>query len=80
MGGVTAGQFCVEDRRCKAGLNLETVMKSVTVGAAGSKALEVLGPRILKRDFEPGFYVERKLPAGAKAVPYNYDTQVIAAE
>ena len=42
----------------KAGLNLETVMKSVTVGAAGSKALEVLGPRILKRDFEPGFYVE----------------------
>jgi 3-hydroxyisobutyrate dehydrogenase len=42
----------------KAGLDLETVMKSVTVGAAGSKALEVLGPRILKRDFEPGFYVE----------------------
>ena len=42
----------------KAGLNLETVLKSVTVGAAGSKALEVLGPRILKRDFEPGFYVE----------------------
>jgi 3-hydroxyisobutyrate dehydrogenase len=42
----------------KSGLDLETVMKSVTVGAAGSKALEVLGPRILKRDFEPGFYVE----------------------
>jgi 3-hydroxyisobutyrate dehydrogenase len=42
----------------KAGLDLETVMKSVTVGAAGSKALEVLGPRILRRDFEPGFYVE----------------------
>ena len=42
----------------KAGLNLETVMRSVTVGAAGSKALEVLGPRILKGDFEPGFYVE----------------------
>src|SRR3954452_15729142 len=31
----------------KAGLDLETVFKSVTVGAAGSKALEVLGPRIL---------------------------------
>ena len=42
----------------KAGLDLETVFKSVSVGAAGSKALEVLGPRILKRDFEPGFYVE----------------------
>lgn len=42
----------------KAGLDLETVFKSVTVGAAGSKALEVLGPRILARNFEPGFYVE----------------------
>ncbi len=42
----------------KAGLNLETVFKSVSTGAAGSKALEVLGPRIMARNFEPGFYVE----------------------
>src|SRR5947209_11359749 len=42
----------------KAGLDLETVFKSATVGAAGSKALEVLGPRILARNFEPGFFVE----------------------
>lgn len=42
----------------KAGLDLETVFKSVSTGAAGSKALEVLGPRILARNFEPGFYVE----------------------
>lgn len=42
----------------KSGLNLETVFKSVSVGAAGSKALEVLGPRIMARNFEPGFYVE----------------------
>src|SRR5947208_2881958 len=42
----------------KAGLNLETVFKSVSVGAAGSKSLEVLGPRIMARNFEPGFYVE----------------------
>jgi 3-hydroxyisobutyrate dehydrogenase len=42
----------------KAGLDLETVFKSVSVGAAGSKALEVLGPRVLARNFEPGFYVE----------------------
>ena len=41
-----------------AGLDLETVFKSVSVGAAGSKALEVLGPRMLARNFEPGFYVE----------------------
>jgi hypothetical protein len=25
MGGVTAGQFCAEDRRCKAGLNLDGI-------------------------------------------------------
>ena len=42
----------------KAGLDLETVLKSVSVGAAGSKALEILGPRMLARNFEPGFYVE----------------------
>lgn len=42
----------------KAGLNLETVFKSVSVGAAGSKALEILGPRIMQRNFEPGFFVE----------------------
>jgi 3-hydroxyisobutyrate dehydrogenase len=42
----------------RSGLTPETVLQSVSVGAAGSKALEVLGPRILKGDFEPGFYVE----------------------
>ena len=42
----------------KAGLDMEKVFQSVSVGAAGSKALEVLGPRILARNFEPGFYVE----------------------
>jgi 3-hydroxyisobutyrate dehydrogenase len=42
----------------KSGLNMESVLKSVSVGAAGSKALEVLAPRMLRRDFEPGFYVE----------------------
>lgn len=42
----------------KAGLDLETVLKSVAVGAAGSKSLDIYGQRILKRDFEPGFYVE----------------------
>src|SRR5947208_2625083 len=42
----------------RAGLDMEMVFKSVSVGAAGSKALEVLGPRMLARNFEPGFYVE----------------------
>jgi len=42
----------------KAGLDIETVLKSVSVGAAGSKSLDIYGARLLARNFEPGFYVE----------------------
>jgi 3-hydroxyisobutyrate dehydrogenase len=42
----------------KAGLNLETVMQSVGPGAAGSWSLANLGPRIIKNNFDPGFFVE----------------------
>lgn len=42
----------------KAGLDVETVLKSVSVGAAGSKSLDIYGARLLQRNFEPGFYVE----------------------
>ena len=45
----------------KAGLDLETVFKSVSTGAAGSKSLDNLGPRILANNFDPGFYVEHFL-------------------
>ena len=42
----------------KAGLNLETVMQSVSSGAAGSWSLSNLGPRIIENRFDPGFFVE----------------------
>jgi len=42
----------------KAGLDLETVMKSVSSGAAGSWSLSNLGPRIIANNFDPGFFVE----------------------
>ncbi len=42
----------------KAGLDLETVMKSVASGAAGSWSLSNLGPRIIDNNFDPGFFVE----------------------
>lgn len=45
----------------KAGLDLETVLKSVSSGAAGSWSLSNLAPRIIDGDFEPGFYVEHFL-------------------
>jgi 3-hydroxyisobutyrate dehydrogenase len=42
----------------KAGLDLPTVLQSVGGGAAASWSLNNLGPRIIARDFEPGFFVE----------------------
>jgi len=42
----------------KAGLNLNTMLSSVGKGAAASWMLDNLAPKTIKRDFEPGFYVE----------------------
>jgi 3-hydroxyisobutyrate dehydrogenase len=42
----------------KAGLDPLKVIESVGSGAAGSWSINNLGPRIIRRDFEPGFYVE----------------------
>jgi 3-hydroxyisobutyrate dehydrogenase len=42
----------------KAGLNLETVMQSVSSGAAGSWSLSNYGPRMMAGNFDPGFFVE----------------------
>lgn len=40
------------------GLNPETVLKSISTGAAGSWTLENLAPRILREDYDPGFFVK----------------------
>ena len=45
----------------KAGLDLETVLQSVSSGAAGSWSLSNLAPRIIKGNFDPGFFVEHFL-------------------
>lgn len=41
-----------------AGLNPETVLKSIESGAAGSFSLTNLAPRMLTNNFAPGFYVK----------------------
>ena len=41
-----------------AGLNPETVLKSIESGAAGSFSLTNLAPRMLVNNFAPGFYVK----------------------
>ncbi len=42
----------------KSGLDPERVLQSITTGAAGSWSLSNLGPRMIKNDYEPGFYVK----------------------
>ncbi|RHY97496.1 hypothetical protein DYB37_007458 [Aphanomyces astaci] len=45
----------------KSGLDLDEAIAAVGAGAAGSWSINNLGPRIAKRDFNPGFMVEHFL-------------------
>lgn len=42
----------------KAGLNLTTLLESISKGAAGCWSLDVLAPKIVKGDFSPGFSID----------------------
>lgn len=42
----------------KAGLDPETVLRSISSGAAGSWSLSNLAPRMISEDFAPGFYIK----------------------
>jgi 3-hydroxyisobutyrate dehydrogenase len=42
----------------KAGLDLNTMLEAISGGAAGCWSLSNLAPRVVKRNFDPGFYVE----------------------
>ena len=39
-------------------MNLDEVIAAVGTGAAGSWNINNLGPRMVKRNFDPGFFVE----------------------
>ncbi|MBD1372561.1 NAD(P)-dependent oxidoreductase [Hazenella sp. IB182357] len=54
MIGVTEALIYAE----QAGLNPKQVLQSIETGAAGSWSLSQLGPRMLKGDYDPGFYVK----------------------
>jgi 3-hydroxyisobutyrate dehydrogenase len=41
-----------------AGLNLDAMLSSISEGAAACWSLDNLAPRILKRNMDPGFFVE----------------------
>lgn len=42
----------------KTGLTLDTMLESIRGGAAACWTLDNLAPRILRRDFDPGFFIE----------------------
>jgi 3-hydroxyisobutyrate dehydrogenase len=42
----------------KAGLDLEIMLSTISKGAAACWSLDNLAPRVLKRNFDPGFFVE----------------------
>ena len=42
----------------KAGLDLDQMIRMLNKGSAGSAQISNFGARMLRRDFEPGFYVE----------------------
>ena len=42
----------------RAGLNLDTMLQSIRGGSAGCWTLENLAPRILQRNFAPGFMMD----------------------
>ena len=42
----------------RAGLDVETTLRAISAGAAGSWSLSHLAPRIVRGDFAPGFMVE----------------------
>ncbi|MEO5594280.1 MAG: NAD(P)-dependent oxidoreductase [Chitinophagaceae bacterium] len=42
----------------KAGLDLNTMLESITKGAAGCWSLDVLAPKIIKGDYSPGFSID----------------------
>ncbi|TDQ42611.1 NADP-dependent 3-hydroxyisobutyrate dehydrogenase-like protein [Aureibacillus halotolerans] len=52
----------------QAGLDAETVLKSIDSGAAGSWSLSQLAPRIIKDNYEPGFYVKHFIKDMAIAI------------
>ncbi|GAE06421.1 2-hydroxy-3-oxopropionate reductase [Paenibacillus sp. JCM 10914] len=66
----------------KAGLNPESVLKSIESGAAGSWSLSNLGPRIIAGNLEPGFYIKHFIKdmgiALESAKEMNLDTPGLA--
>ena len=60
------------------GLDLQTVLDSVSTGAAGSKQLDTFGPKILAGDYAPGFFVKDMKIALTEANMSNLNLDVLS--
>ena len=40
------------------GLDMDTFLRSVSTGAAGSRQLDLYGPKIIAEDYAPGFFIK----------------------
>ena len=59
--GIASGMIAMSEALAFAhatGLNLETTLRSISGGGASSWALLNLAPRVLRKDYAPGFYVK----------------------
>lgn len=59
-----------------AGLDLDTVLQSISGGAAACWSLDNLAPRILEDDMKPGFFVDHFVKDMGIALEEGKDTQV----
>ena len=58
LGGAIAGVCEALTYAKKVGLDLQTMLDSISKGAAGSWQMSNMAPRMLKGDFDPGFFVK----------------------
>ena len=58
LGGAIAGVCEAISYAKRVGLDVQTMLNSIQNGAAGSWQMSNMAPRMLKGDFEPGFFVK----------------------
>ncbi|HAT4210735.1 TPA: NAD(P)-dependent oxidoreductase [Clostridium perfringens] len=64
------------------GLDVKKMLDSVSTGAAGSKQLELVSPKILEEDFAPGFFIKHFIKdmklAKEEALAYNVNLDILS--
>lgn len=58
IGGAIAGVCEAMAYAKRAGLDIQTMLDSISKGAAGSWQMSNMAPRMLKGDFDPGFFIK----------------------